>query len=162
MQFHNQAGLCTALQQSIFGKQPSKFFPITSKALWISASSIEKTNHHVSHSGNCLMIGKSCVPWLSKKQPTVATSSCETEYRAAFSITVQCIWLRRLLSGYCKESRLPCTYKTHRGALSLCEGVIPCYVPAHENVAYFFTKALSRENFEYFHKELCILSSPGQ
>ena len=44
------------------------------------------------------MLGSSCISWLSKKQPTVATSSCEAEYRAAFTATVECVWLRRLLA----------------------------------------------------------------
>ena len=52
----------------------------------------------VSTSGFCFMLGSSCVSWLSKKQPTVATSSCEAEYRAVFTATVECIWLRRLMA----------------------------------------------------------------
>ena len=51
----------------------------------------------VSTSGFCFMLGSSCISWLSKKQPTVATSSCEAEYRAAFTATVECVWLRRLM-----------------------------------------------------------------
>ena len=49
----------------------------------------------VSTSGFCFMLDSS---WLSKKQPTVATSSCEAEYRAAFTATVECVWLRRLMA----------------------------------------------------------------
>ena len=48
-------------------------------------------------SGFCFMLGNSCVSWLSKKQPTVATSSCEAEYKVAFTATVECVWLRRLV-----------------------------------------------------------------
>ncbi|MCO5607598.1 hypothetical protein L7F22_061795 [Adiantum nelumboides] len=44
------------------------------------------------------MLGSSCISWLSKKQPTVATSSCEAEYRAVFTATVECVWLRRLMA----------------------------------------------------------------
>ena len=51
----------------------------------------------VSTSGFCFMLGSSCISWLSKKQPTVATSSCEAEYRAAFTATVECVWLRQLM-----------------------------------------------------------------
>ena len=50
-----------------------------------------------------LFLGNSCISWLSKKQPTVATSSCEAEYRAVFTATVECIWLRRLLMDLCME-----------------------------------------------------------
>ena len=39
----------------------------------------------VSTSGFCLMLGNSCISWLSKKQPIVATSNCEAEYKAAFT-----------------------------------------------------------------------------
>ena len=38
------------------------------------------------------MLGSSCISWLSKKQPTMATSSCEAEYRAAFIAMVECVW----------------------------------------------------------------------
>ena len=48
----------------------------------------------VSTSGFCFMLGSSRISWLSKKQPTVATSSCEAEYRAAFIAMVECVWLR--------------------------------------------------------------------
>ena len=61
---------------------------------------------HVSTSGFCFMLGNSCISWLSKKQPTVATSSCEAEYRAAFTTTVECVWLRRLMANCC-DRRLP-------------------------------------------------------
>ncbi|MCO5547402.1 hypothetical protein L7F22_000850 [Adiantum nelumboides] len=44
------------------------------------------------------MLGSSCISWLSKKQPTVATSSSEAEYRAVFIATVECAWLRRLMA----------------------------------------------------------------
>ncbi|MCO5594829.1 hypothetical protein L7F22_048863 [Adiantum nelumboides] len=52
----------------------------------------------VSTSGFYFMLGSSCISWLSKKQPTVATSSCEAEYRAAFTATVECVWLRHLMA----------------------------------------------------------------
>ena len=51
----------------------------------------------VSTRGFCFMLGSSCISWLSKKQPTVATSSCEAKYRAAFTATVECVWLGRLM-----------------------------------------------------------------
>jgi hypothetical protein len=36
---------------------------------------------------------------MSKKQPTIATSSCEAEYKAIFSTTIGCIWLRKVLEN---------------------------------------------------------------
>ncbi|MCO5569483.1 hypothetical protein L7F22_023196 [Adiantum nelumboides] len=46
------------------------------------------------------MLGNSCISWLSKKQPTVATSSCEGEYRTVFTATIECIWLRCLTADF--------------------------------------------------------------
>ena len=132
------------------------------------------------------MIGNSCVSWLSKKQPTVATSSCEAEYRAAFSATVECVWLRRLLSDLSLEQPSPtCIFTDSQSALAIARNPVfharskhievhyhyvreqfhakeinLVYVPTHENVADIFTKALSREKFEHFHKELGILQHP--
>ena len=96
---------CTALEQSI-GKQPRGFSAPqrhygegNSSTLTVFTDSdwagCYKT--HVSHSGNNFTLRNSCVSWLCKKQPTVATSSCEPEYRVAFSTTVECVWLRTLL-----------------------------------------------------------------
>ena len=39
----------------------------------------------VSTSGFCFMLGNSYISWLSKKQPTMATCSCEAEYRGQLS-----------------------------------------------------------------------------
>lgn len=47
--------------------------------------------------GHCPMIGKGCVSWRAKKQPTMATSSTEAEYRAAYEATQEVIWLQQLL-----------------------------------------------------------------
>ena len=83
------------------------FLESKAKALWTSAYSMDKAIHLlwqpsliviglaattlVPPSGNCFMIGHSCVSWLSKKQPTVATSSCETKYSTTISTTVECL-----------------------------------------------------------------------
>ena len=125
--------------------------------------------------------------WLSKKQPTVATSSCEAEYRAVLTATVECIWLRRLLIDLCMEiddathiltdsqsalaiARNPVFHartkhielhyhyvreRHHAGDIDLV------YVPTQVNVANIFTKALSREKFETFRKDLGLLSCGG-
>jgi hypothetical protein len=57
----------------------------------------------VCNSGDCFFLGGSCISWLSKKQPTVATSSCEAEYRAVFTATKECIWLRRMWIDLCMK-----------------------------------------------------------
>ena len=55
-------------------------------------------NTRMSTSGFYFMLGNSCISSLSKKQPIVTTYSCEAEYKAAFTTTIKCIWLRSFLA----------------------------------------------------------------
>ena len=141
----------------------------------------------VSTSGNCFLLGGSCISWLSKKQPTVATSSCEAEYRAAFTATVECVWLRRLLMDLCMKPHDSTTIFTDsQSALAVARNPVfhartkhievhyhyvrerlhagdidLAYVPTQDNVADLFTKALPREKFEAFRKALGLLPCGG-
>ncbi|MCO5598419.1 hypothetical protein L7F22_052514 [Adiantum nelumboides] len=137
----------------------------------------------VSTSGFCFMLGSSCISWLSKKQPTVATSSCEAEYRAVFTATVECVWLRRLMADlgvgqdtantiytdsqsplavarnpvfHARTKHIEVHYHYVRERLSTGE-ISLAYVPTQDNLADLFTKALSREKLEAFRKALGLL-----
>ena len=48
-------------------------------------------------SGYCFSLGSGVFSWISKKQPTVALSSTEAEYKAACFASCEAIWLRRIL-----------------------------------------------------------------
>ena len=50
-----------------------------------------------STSRNCFFLGHSCMSWLNKKQTTMATS-CEVEYKTAFTTTIEYVWLQRLVA----------------------------------------------------------------
>lgn len=50
-----------------------------------------------STSGYTFTLGSGVVSWSSKKQPTIALSSTEAEYRAACGAACEVVWLRRLL-----------------------------------------------------------------
>ena len=51
-----------------------------------------------STSGYVFSFGSAAMSWSSKKQPTVALSSTEAEYRGAAMAACEIVWLRKLLS----------------------------------------------------------------
>ena len=51
-----------------------------------------------STSGFVFMLGGKTISWSSKKQPTVALSSTEAEYKALSHATCEVVWLNKLLS----------------------------------------------------------------
>ncbi|XP_020704869.2 uncharacterized protein LOC110115833 [Dendrobium catenatum] len=58
------------------------------------------TSDRRSITGYCTFLGNTLVSWCVKKQPTVAKSSTEAEYRSLASATSDIIWLRRLLAEF--------------------------------------------------------------
>ncbi|MCO5607390.1 hypothetical protein L7F22_061586 [Adiantum nelumboides] len=129
------------------------------------------------------MLGSSCISWLSKKQPTVASSNCEAKYRAVFIATVECVRLRRLMADlgvgqdtantihtnsqstlaiarnpvfHARTNHIEVNYHYVRERLSTGE-ISLAYVPTQDNLAYLFTKALFREKLEAFRKALGLL-----
>ncbi|XP_031256490.1 DNA topoisomerase 3-alpha-like [Pistacia vera] len=47
--------------------------------------------------GFCVFVGRNLISWKSNKQPVVARSSAESEYRAMAQVTCELIWTRHLL-----------------------------------------------------------------
>ncbi|MCO5563246.1 hypothetical protein L7F22_016883 [Adiantum nelumboides] len=130
------------------------------------------------------MLGSSCISWLSNKQSTKATSSCEAENsRAVFIATIECVWLKCLMADlgvgqntaitiyidnhsafavarnpifHARTKHIEVHYHYVKKRLSAGE-ISLAYVPTQDNLADLFTKALSREKFEAFHKALGLL-----
>lgn len=126
-------------------------------------------------SGYCAVVAGGCVSWRARKQATVATSSTEAEYRAAYEATQEVIWLRQLLRdlGYPQNSSTT-LYCDNQGALALSKNplyqsrskhfdimthcirekvddktFIPTYIPTSQMLADFLTKALHHPKFKY-------------
>ena len=55
------------------------------------------TDRQKSISGYCFTLGSGMVSWSSKKQKTIADSTCTTEYMAASDASQELMWLRTLL-----------------------------------------------------------------
>jgi hypothetical protein len=51
-----------------------------------------------STSGFMFFFGSGAISWSNKKQPTVALSSTEVEYRGAAIAACEVVWLQKLLS----------------------------------------------------------------
>lgn len=125
--------------------------------------------------GYCAFVGRGCVSWRARKQPTVATSTTEAEYRAAYEAAQEVIWLKQLLTDMRYPVKLPITlYCDNQGALALSKNplyqsrskhfdilyhwirekvndntVIPTYITTNLMLADFLTKAvhLPKHNF---------------
>ncbi|PKU61570.1 putative mitochondrial protein [Dendrobium catenatum] len=50
--------------------------------------------------GCCTFLGDNLISWSVKKQPTVARSSTEAEYRALATLASDILWLRQLLTDF--------------------------------------------------------------
>jgi hypothetical protein len=133
-----------------------------------------------STSGYLFKLGNGAVSWSSKRQPTVALSSCEAEYMAATQCVKEAIWLQGLLReiGYQgKDKDTVQLYGDNMGALALAqnpeyharskhidvqwhfvreklqeERVKIEYLPTGEMVADGLTKPLGKEKFRDFIK----------
>ena len=133
-----------------------------------------------STSGYLFKLGNGAVSWSSKRQPTVALSSCEAEYMAATQCVKEAIWLQGLLKeiGYPGEDRKTIQlFGDNMGALALAQNpeyharskhidvqwhfvrekiqqelVALEYLPTEEMVADGLTKPLGKEKFKQFVK----------
>ncbi|KAH7424153.1 hypothetical protein KP509_12G092900 [Ceratopteris richardii] len=136
-------------------------------------------NTRRSTSGFCFYLGDCLISWLSKRQPTIATSSCEAESRAAFTATLELVWLQKIFSYLDVRVHKPIQiFSDSESAIAIANNLVHhartkhieihyhyireqlakkhielVYVPSSENVADIFTKALTRDN----HEKMCRL-----
>ena len=124
--------------------------------------------------GYCFSLGSGVVSWISKKQPTVALSSTEAEYKAACFAACEAVWLRRILGDmgavqeqptellcdnqscmaiaknpvfHARTKHIEVQYHFVR-ELIVGEEVDLQYCPTVDNCADIFTKALGRDPLE--------------
>ena len=135
----------------------------------------DETDNRRSTTGWCFQAGGSVLSWKAQKQSTVATSTAEAEYVAAFEATKEAVYLRRLLSelgeidaaecitlnedsqACIKIATNPCLaertkhfdIKWHWLRAKVADGtVVLRYINTHEQVADILTKSLGPRQHE--------------
>nr|KYP53000.1 Retrovirus-related Pol polyprotein from transposon TNT 1-94 [Cajanus cajan] len=144
------------------------------------------TDTHRSTYDYVVFLGDNLLSWSAKKQPTVARSSCESEYRAMANTASELVWLLNLL----RELRVglsatPLLLSDNQSALFMAQNPVAhkhakhidldCHfirelvasgrlavrhVPTSLQLADIFTKALSRPLFELFRSKLRVGLNP--
>src|ERR1700722_7880623 len=135
-----------------------------------------------STAGFVFNIGSGAISWSAKRQPTVALSTCEAEYRGQTQAAKEAIWLRQLLQNLNPSGTTPYAtiiYCDNQGAISLAkdprfhartkhiaiqhhwvreqiadEKIQLEYVSTAKQVADGLTKALPKTPFEAFRDAL--------
>lgn len=89
----------------------------------------------------CSFLGSNLISWSSKKQPIVARSSTEAEYRALASAITDVIWLRRLLQDFHITSSSPTTiHCDSTSAIALAHNPVFHARTKHIEVDYHFIR----------------------
>ena len=94
-----------------------------------------------STSGQCFSLGSGMITWSSKKQSTVALSSCEAEYIALTVASAQALWLRKLLDEIGEKQHGPTIlYCDNQSAIQLAHNPIHHSRPKHFQLKYHFIR----------------------
>lgn len=135
-----------------------------------------------STTGFCLYLGSSLVCWKSQKQPTVARSSAEVEYRSLAFLMSELLWLQQLLRTFEVKITSIMILSDNKSAIQMATNptsaarskhiYIDChfirqhvnsgliklvYLPTLQQLADIFTKALTHSLFSGFLSKLGIL-----
>ena len=106
-----------------------------SDADWAGASDRKST------SGYCFKLNEdsSVISWKSRKQPTVALSTCEAEYIAVAVAVQEAIFLKRLLYDMCVSCDV-CMFSDNQGTIALTKNPIVSQRSKHIDIKYHFIR----------------------
>ena len=91
---------------------------------------------HRSTAGFVFNIGSGAISWSSKRQPTVALSTCEAEYQAQTQAAKEAVWLRSLLQDLNPTEQTPYAtiiYCDNQSAIALAKD--PKFHPRTKHIA---------------------------
>ncbi|KAL6461078.1 hypothetical protein MHYP_G00310440 [Metynnis hypsauchen] len=106
------------------------------------------TSDRRSTSGYCVSMSKdsSLVSWRSKKQPTVALSTCEAEYMALALTIQECIYLEQLLKGMDSyEYVQTVVHEDNQGTIALVKNPVCRQRCKHVDIKYHFIRSIIKE-----------------
>ncbi|EXC01672.1 Luminal-binding protein 2 [Morus notabilis] len=151
-----------------------------SDADWAGCSTTRRST-----TGFCVFLRANCVSWCSKKQPTIARSSSEAEYRSMASTTVELTWLTFLLRDigislrkppqlfcdnlsalymsvnplfHARTKHIEIDYHFVREKVAMGT-LVTRYVPSSLQPADIFTKPLSKATFTFLRNKLVVQST---
>ena len=85
--------------------------------------------------------GRSLISWKSRKQPTVALSTCEAEYISLASALQECIYLEQLLEGMDKNKYTQTkVYEDNQGTIALARNRVGKQRRKHIDIKYHFIR----------------------
>ena len=100
-----------------------------------------------SRTGYIVKVGHTAVAWRSKRQDSVATSSCESEYIAMCSCAKMIVWMRRLLNDMNVTIDGPTImYTDNESANKITRNPIMHDRTKHIDVQYHYTRELFENN----------------
>lgn len=107
------------------------------------------TSDRRSTTGYCVSMCKdsSLVSWKTKKQPTIALSTCEAEYMALALTIQECIYLEQLLRGidtYVYKKTI--VYEDNQGTIALVRNPVRRQRCKHVDIKYHFIRSTIRED----------------
>ncbi|XP_052885316.1 secreted RxLR effector protein 161-like [Gossypium arboreum] len=130
--------------------EQSKIFSLSG---FVDADWAGDVNDRCSTTGFCFTTGSAAISWCSKKQTTMALSSCEAEYVAATMATQESCWK---LVFHARSKHIETHYHFVREKV-LSQDIELLKIQTDEQVADIFTKALAKTKFEVFRGDLGII-----
>eukprot|EP00168_Porphyra_purpurea_P014237 TRINITY_DN4060_c0_g1_i1.p1 TRINITY_DN4060_c0_g1~~TRINITY_DN4060_c0_g1_i1.p1 ORF type:complete len:196 (+),score=34.31 TRINITY_DN4060_c0_g1_i1:163-750(+) len=93
-----------------------------------------------STTGYTFLLNGGAVSWMSKRQPSVSTSTTEAEYIAAAMGAKEAMWLRNLIKDVTGEERSVSLHCDSTSALAMMENAVTSPRTKHVDVAHHFVR----------------------
>ncbi|MCH95277.1 retrovirus-related Pol polyprotein from transposon TNT 1-94, partial [Trifolium medium] len=106
-------------------------------------------------SGAAIYFGPNLISWWSKKQPVVARSSTEAEYRSLAHATAELLWVQTLLTELQVSFAAPIILCDNLSAVSLAHNPVMHSRTKHMEIDLFFVRE------KVISKQLSVLHVPG-